>query len=102
MGQKPTKTAAKRRLVQPPHVSLGALRRAKGMTLEQVCDRITEHLDLPADKPFTRGALSGIELGYRGPSTDVLDALEFALDLEPGDLVTTYQPSANTRRKSAA
>lgn len=102
MGQNESKAGAKRPSVQPPHAGLAALRRAKGMTGKQVCERVSDYLGLPEDKPFTTGALSAIELGYRGPSTDVLDALEVALNLAPGDLVTNYQPSANTRRKGAA
>lgn len=53
-------------------------------------------------RPFTKGALSGIENGHRGASTETLRALEVALDLYPGALTTDYAPEVNTRRRSAA
>lgn len=76
----------------PPHVSLRNLRRASGLSLDDVCRAISETLDLPPNKPFTRGALSAIEGGLRGPSQQVLDALAVAYGLDPGDIVTDFEP----------
>lgn len=74
----------------PPHVSLQDLRAASGKTLEQVCVAASEELA----SPLTRGALSAIENGHRGASTQVLHALEVAYGLRRGALVTTYEPRA--------
>lgn len=74
----------------PPHVSLRNLRRASKLTLEQVCDAVTDILG--SGTPMTRGALSAIETGLRGPSQQVLDALAVAYGLDPGDIVTDFEP----------
>lgn len=74
----------------PPHISLRNLRRVSGLTLEQVCEAVTEITG--SSKPMTRGALSAIETGLRGPSQQVLDALAVAYGLDPGDLVTDFEP----------
>lgn len=74
----------------PPHVSLGALRSASGKTLDQVCELVNEHLNVTP--PFTRGALSAIENGHRGASSRVIEALEVAYGLRPGDISTDYKP----------
>ena len=80
--QRPRKT--------PPHISIRNLRRVSGLTLEAVCESVTEILG--ADKPMTRGALSAIESGTRGASQQVLDALAVTYGLDPGDIVTTFVP----------
>jgi transcriptional regulator with XRE-family HTH domain len=72
----------------PPHVSLADLRFVSGKTLDEVCAAASEVLD----KPLTRGALSAIENGLRGPSARVLAALEVAYGLRTGALVTNYEP----------
>lgn len=74
----------------PPHVSLRGLRKASGMTLEQVADAVTEVLG--ATPAINRGTISAIESGIRGASTRMLDALAVAYGMEPGDIVTDYQP----------
>lgn len=75
--------------VVPPHASLRSLRKVSGMTLDRVCELANE-----ADPKLTltRGALSAIENGHRGASSDVIAALEAAYDLEPGSLDVNYQP----------
>lgn len=72
----------------PPHVSLAALRAVSGKTLDEVCAAASEVLG----KPLTRGALSAVENGHRGASQALLDALEVAYGLRPGDLVVDYAP----------
>lgn len=76
----------------PPHVSLRSLRKASNQTLEQVCATVSEILGLPPERPFVRGSLSAIESGLRGPSQAVLDALAVAYGLDPGDVVTDFEP----------
>jgi len=82
--------------VTPPHVSLGDLRAACGLTLEQVCERFTE----ATGTPLTRGGLSGIENGHRGASKATLEGLEIAFGLRAGSITTTYMP--RDRERSAA
>lgn len=77
----------------PPHASLRCLRKASGMTLDQVASAVTEILGTRT--PVTRGALSAIESGLRGASQQMLDALAVAYGLDPGDLVTDYVPRAH-------
>lgn len=79
----------------PPHVSIGALRNAIGLTLDEACARASEY-----GPSLTRGALSGIENGHRGASRQTLAALEQAYGLRAGDLTTDYSPSDNARRKA--
>jgi transcriptional regulator with XRE-family HTH domain len=73
----------------PPHVSLADLRAAVGLTLDQVCDRITQ--EFPELAP-TRGAISAIELGHRGASAQMLAALCAAYGLPLGAITTDYEP----------
>lgn len=82
--QRPTKT--------PPHVTLRGLRKATGMTLEQVCEAASEALGLPPEKRVQRGTLSLIESGQRGASQQMLDALAIAYGMDPGDIVTDFVP----------
>lgn len=90
----PSSIEARRRYSQqrerktPPHVSLKTLRTALNLTLDEVSRRVEE---LTGDQP-TKGALSAIENGHRGVSAELLDALEQALNLEPGSITTTYRP----------
>ena len=72
----------------PPHVTLKALRQSKPKTLEAVCIELEKETGLT----LTRGALSAIESGLRGASAEIIRGLEVALDLEPGDIVTDYEP----------
>lgn len=90
--------------VIPPHVSLGALRRATGRTLDEIIGRIAdEFADEFSDevKPPTRGALSAIENGHRGASARMLRWLESAYGLDAGDLTTTYVPRARETKAVA-
>lgn len=74
--------------VTPPHVSLRALRKACRLTLDEVCARVSE----VTGKELTRGALSAIENGLRGASSDVLLGLAHAYDLDREDIDTQYEP----------
>lgn len=82
--QRPAKT--------PPHVTLRGLRKATGMTLEQVCEAASQALGLPPEKRVQRGTLSLIESGQRGASQQMLDALAIAYGMDPGDIVTDFVP----------
>lgn len=83
----------------PPHIPLGALRNAAGLTLDEVCRRVSEQLD--DGRGLTRGALSAIEHGHRGASPDVLAALEVAYGLRVGDITTDYQPRSRELARPA-
>lgn len=77
----------------PPHASMAGLRRATGLTLDQVAAAVTDILEIkPPKKPINRGTISAIELGYRGASPAMLDAIAIAYGMEPGDLTTDYKP----------
>ncbi len=73
----------------PPHVPIGALRSALGMTLDEVCQRVAD--ENPQLKP-TRGAISAIEHGHRGASAQMLAALALAYGLPVDALTTDYEP----------
>lgn len=73
----------------PPHIPLAALRAAVGLTLDQVCERITQ--EFPELSP-TRGAISAIEHGHRGASVQMLEALCAAYGLPSGAITTDYLP----------
>lgn len=72
----------------PPHVSLGDLRAAAGLTLDEVCGRVEEATGLT----LTRGALSAIENGHRGASAPLLRALATAYGLREDAITTDYTP----------
>lgn len=72
----------------PPHVSIGALRSAVGLTLDKACERYHEE----TGEALTRGALSGIENGHRGASAEVIAGLEVVYGLRAGEITTTYEP----------
>lgn len=73
----------------PPHVSLGVLRVAMGLTLDQVCERVSEEFP---ELRVTRGHLSAIENGHRGASAQLLNALALAYGIEPTKITTDYAP----------
>lgn len=80
---------------QPPFVSLVGIRNMRGLKGREVCARVGEI----TGKGFTLGALSAIENGHRGASPEVLAALEQALDIPAGSLITSWEPS-HSRRKA--
>jgi len=71
-----------------PRITLGDLRAAVGLTLDEVCARVAE----TTGKPFFRGSLSAIENGIRGASAEVLSALETAYGIRSGSIDTQYEP----------
>lgn len=87
------KYTAQREPKIPPHISVGVLRKALRLTLEDVADRVEE---ITNDRP-TKGALSAIENGHRGASVQLLSALEQAYDLPAGSITTTYRPRVTTQ-----
>lgn len=60
------------------------------MTLSEVCGRVNQYLG--EESKVRPGTISGLELGYRGASRRLLDALEYAYNLEPGSITTDYLP----------
>lgn len=81
----------------PPHVTLKGLRRASGMTLEQVAEAVTEvlygdEIRVGAKPAVNRGTIAAIESGLRGASVQMLDAMAIAYGMEAGDIVTNYEP----------
>ncbi|WP_163540800.1 helix-turn-helix domain-containing protein [Occultella kanbiaonis] len=84
-----SKYEAQRPRRTPPHVGLGALRAACGLTIDQVIARIRE--EFPELNP-TRGAISAIENGHRGASVQMLTALCAAYGLPSGAITTNYTP----------
>lgn len=82
----------------PPTVSLRTLRQACGLTLDTVCERMSESLG----REFTRGALSAIENGHRGASPTVLQALALAYGIDETAIVTDYTPVERAREVATA
>lgn len=83
------KYASQRARRTPPHVSLGDVRKALGLTMDEVIERIGEQH--PELRP-TRGAISAIESGLRGVSEQMLDALCVGYGLPAGAITVDYQP----------
>lgn len=77
--------------VEPPYVSLRSLRKAAGLTLEDVAERI--HQDTP-ELTVSRGTLSAIESGSRGASELMLQALARAFGLDSEEILVGYAPIA--------
>lgn len=90
----PTKYSNQRAKVVPPHVSLRVLRTVSGLTLDQVCHRVNAFVETVTGDPgkVRPGTISGLELGHRGASLQLLAALEHAYGLNPGDIATDYLP----------
>ncbi|MCV7359160.1 helix-turn-helix domain-containing protein [Mycolicibacterium fluoranthenivorans] len=80
--------AKQRPAVPIPMVTIATLRKAKGLTLQAICDHINEELGLKVD----RGTISAIELGHRRASTQMLAAIAEALGIHPTDVDTAYEP----------
>lgn len=63
-----------------------------GLTLDQLIAR----LDEAAGFKFTRGAMSAVESGLRGASTELVRALELAYGLDEGTIDTKYERRGTT------
>lgn len=94
--------AAKQPKSTPPHVSLRSLRKATGLTLEQVAEAVADVLTPQGGErvSVSRGTISAIETGTRGVSREMLAALEIAYGLDAGDIVTDYQPRSSRVHRS--
>jgi hypothetical protein len=82
----------------PPHVPIKALRLVACISQDELADRIFE---ITGKRP-TKGSLSAIESGLRGPSVELIAALEEAYGLNPGTISTTYRPRAAQRDSESA
>jgi len=87
---KTTRYDKQRPRITPPHVTLGDLRAAVGLTLDQLADRVAEIVG-EEHRP-TKGALSAIENGHRGASESMLKALALAYGLREDSIHTDYEP----------
>lgn len=65
------------------------------MTLEAVVKRMNE-LDPSRSKPWTTGALSAVELGYRGASPEMLVLLARVFGIDPSLIDTGYTPRSRS------
>jgi transcriptional regulator with XRE-family HTH domain len=83
----PRKTA-KRKRRPPPHVPIGALRLAAGLSLDALAKRMAAETDCAPG----RGTLCAIESGDRGASLDILHALETVFGLPDGMITTSWEP----------
>jgi transcriptional regulator with XRE-family HTH domain len=90
MTSTPQKYGNQRARKTPPHIAIGDLRAALGLTLEQVAAAMTES----TGHKYTKGALSAIESGTRGVSADTLHALHVAYGLRPNSIRLDYDPEA--------
>jgi len=97
---KTTRYDRQRPRVTPPHVTLGDLRAAVGLTLDALADRVAE-LEGEENRP-TKGALSAIENGHRGASESMLKALALAYGLREDAISTDYEPRTRRSPGSAA
>lgn len=92
-----SKYAKQRPKVPAPVVTLAATRKAMGVTLQTVCDRINEEHGFKVD----RGTISGVELGYRGASTQLLTAIADALGIPVEAIDTKYEPRRSPKHGEA-
>lgn len=76
--------------VTPPHMPIGDVRAAVGITLDQLADRIHETSGLKV----TRASLSAIENGHRGASAELLTAIALAFGVRNEAVTTNYDPRA--------
>lgn len=79
----------------PPVIPIAAVRKALGLTLQNVCDHIREEHGLKVD----RGTISAIELGHRGASAQMLTAIADALRVHATDIDTAYEPRQQRRER---
>lgn len=86
-----------RRPVHPPVVTLASLRRVAGFRIDDVLDRLEDEMGV---RPG-RGTISAIENGHRGASREMIQALELIYDLEPGALLTDYEPRGASQNLTA-
>lgn len=90
--------AKQRPKVPAPVVTAAATRKALGITLQAVCDRMFEEHGIKTD----RGTISGIELGHRGASAQMLAAYADALGIPVGAIDTQYEPRQSPKHQAVA
>ncbi|RNL61012.1 XRE family transcriptional regulator [Nocardioides marmoriginsengisoli] len=83
-------------------VSLKDLRIASGKKQTEICDFVTQYLDLPLGDRFTEGSLSLIENGKRGASQKYLTAIAAAYGLPAGAINSDYEPQDRRVRGEVA
>lgn len=74
----------------PPVVTIATLRKALGLTLQDVCDHINREFKPP--EPVERGTISAIENGHCDASAQMLAGIASALGVSLDDIDTQYQP----------
>ncbi|WP_094359994.1 helix-turn-helix domain-containing protein [Mycobacterium marinum] len=90
----PTNTANRAKYTrQRPKVSIpvvptSVLRKAKGLTLQDVCNHLRDEHGMAVD----RGTISAIENGHRGGSVKMLAAYADALGIAVTAIDTQYEP----------
>ncbi|MBP3086982.1 helix-turn-helix domain-containing protein [Mycolicibacterium fortuitum] len=92
------KYANQRPKVHPPVVTTATLRKAKGLTLQAICDHMCEEHGIQTD----RGTISAIENGHRGASARMLAAYADALGIPTTDIDTAYEPRKARRPRVVA
>jgi transcriptional regulator with XRE-family HTH domain len=86
--------------MNPPVVTLHTARKISGKTLQDVCDYIDREFTFP--RKVSRGTISAIELGHRGASVEMLDAIASALGISADAIDTEYEPRRSRQPKSVA
>lgn len=81
-------------------MTIATLRKAKGLTLQALCDHINDEFDFA--NPVERGTISAIENGHRGASAQMLGAIADALGISAADIDTKYEPRQRRQRGTAA
>lgn len=84
----PRRYANQRPKLSQPVVTSATLRKAKGLTLQAVCDHMLAEFGIQTD----RGTISAIENGHRGASARMLSAYADALGISTADINTQYEP----------
>jgi hypothetical protein len=89
-GRGRSKYETQREAKVPPHVPLKYIRLAFDLSIDTVIARIESE----TGRRYTRGAISAIENGHRGASSEILEAFELAYSLPLGAISTDYVPRA--------
>lgn len=99
----PTKAATRAKYTQQrpkvsvPVVPTSVLRKAKGLTLQDVCNHLRDEHGMAVD----RGTISAIENGHRGGSARMLAAYADALGISTTSIDTQYEPRRRGDQVSA-
>ncbi|QDF19776.1 helix-turn-helix DNA binding domain protein [Mycobacterium phage LilSpotty] len=85
---KSAKYSNQRPKVPVPVVPTATLRKAKGLTIQAICDHMFAEHGIKTD----RGTISAIENGHRGASARMLAAYADALGIPISVIDTQYEP----------